>query len=183
MSDPHTFLHLQKGFAMQERTRLLASASLEEVGPELCNSWEWMVDVVMHNIVCRLDANAVKIMRFVCKRWRHVVDRNLESLRPSKAKIHTVVVQFPNLRTVDLSGVLASLPALFLLVGSALKRLEVTCRLFDKMGILKQIPMLHLRSSVSRAAFHEELLAESVHDRMGSCVCCRLLRSCLVPCC
>lgn len=97
---------------MQERLRLLASAS-EEVGPEVCNSWEWMVDVIMHNIVCRLDANTIKLMRFVCKRWRHVVDRNLERLRPSKAKIHTVVAQFPNLRTVDLSGVFAARAVLF----------------------------------------------------------------------
>lgn len=92
--------------------RLLASAS-EEVGPELCNSWEWMVDVIMHNIICRLDANPVKMMRLVCKRWRHVVDRNLERLRPSKAKTHTVVALFPNLRIVDLSGVHSTQTAFF----------------------------------------------------------------------
>eukprot|EP00884_Botryococcus_braunii_P004619 jgi/Botrbrau1/14158/Bobra.182_3s0098.1 len=85
----------------RRRTKLSAP---EERGPEVCNSWEWLMDPMMHNVVGRLDSNALKLMRLVCKRWRQAVDRNLEILRPLKAKIHTVIAQYPALKMVDLSA-------------------------------------------------------------------------------
>jgi hypothetical protein len=75
--------------------------------PEVCNSWEWMMENVMQQIIRRLDAPGISTMREVCRRWREVADRNLEILRPSKAKIHTVITQFPHVTTIDMSGALS----------------------------------------------------------------------------
>lgn len=59
---------------------------------------------VMQNIVRRLDSVAIRAVRSVCTRWLQVVDRNLEVLRPSKGKMHTIIGKFPHLTTVDMSG-------------------------------------------------------------------------------
>ena len=40
----------------------------------------------------------------MCARWRVVVDRSVEQLRLSKAKIHNVIAQFPSVKHIDMSG-------------------------------------------------------------------------------
>ena len=60
----------------------------------------------------------------VCKRWRAVAARNLQTLRPAMLKMHVFVRVFPSLTVLDLSGALrhgvSVLPATLLgLPGSA----------------------------------------------------------------
>ena len=74
--------------------------------PEICNSWDWLPEGILREITVRLDLCSVKATRLVCARWRIVVDRSVEHLRLSKAKIHNVIAQFPAVKHIDMSGAL-----------------------------------------------------------------------------
>ncbi|KAK9844079.1 hypothetical protein WJX81_004070 [Elliptochloris bilobata] len=98
---------LDAAAAEHARARAEAAAAAEAAGPQVCDSWEWMVEGVLREVLSSLDFPALKRFRLTCARWRAVADRNLQTLRPSKASVHTVIEQFPSITSIDLSGCLS----------------------------------------------------------------------------
>ncbi|KAK9820134.1 hypothetical protein WJX72_006463 [[Myrmecia] bisecta] len=92
------------GSASDEDEDLSLERAAPEPEPEVCDSWEWLPEGVMKDVIEHLDFPALKRFRLVCQRWRKVADRNLQAVRPRKAKVHTVVRQFPGVTCIDLSG-------------------------------------------------------------------------------
>ena len=69
------------------RARAEAAAAAEAAaGPQVCDSWEWMVEGVLREVLGSLDFPALKRFRLTCERWRRVADRNLQA-RPHCAPV------------------------------------------------------------------------------------------------
>lgn len=68
------------------RARVEAAAAAEAAaGPQVCDSWEWMVEGVLREVLGSLDFPALKRFRLTCERWRRVADRNLQARSDSGA--------------------------------------------------------------------------------------------------
>ena len=63
------------------KARAAAAAAAEAAGPQVCDSWEWMVEGVLREVLSSLDFPALKRFRLTCARWRAVADRNLQARR------------------------------------------------------------------------------------------------------
>lgn len=61
------------------KARAAAAAAAEAAGPQVCDSWEWMVEGVLREVLSSLDFPALKRFRLTCARWRAVADRNLQA--------------------------------------------------------------------------------------------------------
>ncbi|KAK9802590.1 hypothetical protein WJX73_009243 [Symbiochloris irregularis] len=72
--------------------------------PEVCDTWDWLPEGFLRDVVNHLDLASAGNFRLTCARWRIVADRNVERLHLSKAKVHNVVAQFPCVRDIDMSG-------------------------------------------------------------------------------
>ena len=50
-------------------------------GPEVCDSWDWVAEGFLRDVVRHLDLPSVTHFRLTCKRWRIIADRSVE-VRP-----------------------------------------------------------------------------------------------------
>lgn len=84
---PLVMLHLQHRVCVHQaaaelaKARAAAAAAAEAAGPQVCDSWEWMVEGVLREVLSSLDFPALKRFRLTCARWRAVADRNLQARR------------------------------------------------------------------------------------------------------
>lgn len=46
--------------------------------PEVCDTWDWLPEGFLRDVVNHLDLASVGNFRLTCARWRIVADRNVE---------------------------------------------------------------------------------------------------------
>ena len=74
-----TAVRARQAAAELAKARAAAAAAAEAAGPQVCDSWEWMVEGVLREVLSSLDFPALKRFRLTCARWRAVADRNLQA--------------------------------------------------------------------------------------------------------
>ena len=57
-------------------------------GPEVCDSWDWLAEGFLRDVVRHLDMPSVCNFRLACQRWRIIADRSVEVCVRSHCRVH-----------------------------------------------------------------------------------------------